>query len=509
MSSQGMNSKRIASNSLLLYARLLVTMAVTLYTSRVILNALGEVDFGVYSVVAGVVIMIAFLNNSLIAATQRFLNYEMARPDRRNLPEVFSTAVISHYVVAAIVAAAAETVGLWFVKTQLVIPPERMGAAIVVLHCSVVTLVFRIIGSPYNAAVIANERMRVYALISILESVLTLLLVLLLVVLPWDKLAVYGVLTMVVGIVTRFAYIRYCHARFPEYRFRWVFDRDLFRRMFSFTGWMFAGTFAGMLNSQGLNVLINIYFGPVLNAARTVAVKVQGVVQSFVDSLITAVQPQIVKSYSAGETAYMNRLVFTSSKLSFYVVLLLSLPVLFNAEAILGLWLREVPEYAVPFTQLLLIDTLITCSYTPLGTVSQASGRIKLYQLIISASFALVFLLTWLCYYMGRPVHYAFVISIAVNFVALFARLLEIRRSTGFDAGNYMRHVFVPETVVLCVSAGVAYAVTRLVGSDGVRAVISAAVYLCAAAAAIWFLGLNKTEKELSKATLQGMVNKI
>ena len=492
----------------MLYARLLVTMVVTLYTSRVILNALGEVDFGVYSVVAGVVIMIAFMNNSLTTATQRFLNYEMARQDMGSLSEVFSTAVISHYVIAGIVAVAAETVGLWLVKTQLDIPPARLDAAIMVFHCSVVTLVFRIIGSPYNAAVIANERMKVYALISILEAVLTLLLVLILVMLPWDKLAVYGVLTMVVGIITRFAYIRYCHAKFPDYRFRWIFDRDLFRRMFSFTGWMLAGTFAGMLNSQGLNVLINIYFGPVLNAARTIAVKVQGVVQSFVDSLITAVQPQIVKSYSAGETAYMNRLVFTSSKLSFYIVLLLSLPVLLNAEAFLSVWLRDVPEYAALFTRLLLIDMLITCSYTPLAAVSQASGRVKMYQIIISASFVLVFLLTWLCYYLGGPVWYVFVISIAVNFIALFARLLEIRKSTGFDAGNYMRHVFIPETAVLCISVGAACLVTQLVGSDGGLAVISAVIYLCTAAAAVWFIGLNKTEKELSKGALLGMVNK-
>lgn len=499
MTDREIHNKRIARNSLLLYARLLVTMGVTLYTSRVVLNALGEVDFGIYSVVGGIVVMIAFLNNSMTSVTQRFLNYEMAHPGKRNLSQVFSAAVISHYAIAAIVALAAETIGLWFVTTHLNIPPERMSAALIVFHCSVVLLVFKIIGSPYTAAVIAHEKMKAFASISILESLLTLLLVLVLVVQPYDMLAAYGVLMMIVGIAIRFIYIRYCRRNFPECRFKWVANRELFAKMLSFTGWMFVGSFTSTLNTQGLNLLINLHFGPVLNASRTIAVKVQGVVLSFLDSLMTAVQPQIVKSCSSGDTDYMNRLVFTSSKLSFYIVLLLSLPIVMNTDILLRLWLKEVPEYAALITQLLLIDMFIMSAFTPLASVSQASGKVKYFQMIISISFVSIFLLTWLSYKTGKPVYYAFIISIIVNFIALFGRLIELHRSVGFGIGNYMRRVFMPEIIVLATSLGAAIGITRFTGNGLIETIASGIVYMSVALAMIYLVGLDTTEKEFSK----------
>lgn len=512
MTDRESHNKRIARNSLLLYARLLVTMCVAVYTSRVVLNALGEIDFGIYSAVGGIVIMIAFLNNSMTSATQRFLNFEMANPAKRDLSAVFSTALISHYIVAAIVAIAAETAGLWFVNARLAadIPPERMGAALIVFHCSVVLLVFKIIGSPYTAAVIAHEKMKVFALISILESALTLLLALILVVQPYDMLAAYGVLLMIVGIIVRFVYIRYCRRNFPECRFRWVRDGALFKKMLSFTGWMFAGSSTSMLNTQGLNILIFTYFGPILTTARAMGVKVQGVVIGFLESLMTAVQPQIVKSSSAGDTDYMNRLVFTSSKLSFYIVLLLSLPVLMNTELLLSIWLRaeNVNEYTVLFTQLLLADMFIMSAFTPLATVSQASGKVKYFQILISASFVLIFLATWLSYGMGKPAFYAFAISIAVNFIALFGRLFELKRSVRFGVGSYMRRVFIPETLVLAVSLAAAVGITRIAGGGAAAIIGSAIVYLAVALAAIYVVGLDPTEKEFTKQIWRKLTGK-
>lgn len=510
MHSNAVHSKRIAKNSLLLSVRLVVTMIISLYTFRIVLGALGLVDNGIYSVVAGVVIMIAFLNNSLTITTQRFLNYEMGRNGKQNLSEVFSTAVISHYAIAVIIAILAETIGLWYVTTRMDIPPDRLGAAIIVFHSSVVTLVVKIIGSPYNAAIIANEKMRAYAYISLLETVLNLLMALLLTMLPYDKLAAYGILMMTVSIIVRFTYIRYCRLTFPEYRFKFAFNKRLFVKMFSFAGWMIAGTFTGVLNTQGVNVLMFTYFGPLLVTARATAIKVQGMVQSFIDSFFTAVQPQIVKSYSAGDMAFTNRLVFTSSKLSFFIVMLIALPLLLNTELIFNLWLREVPEYAVLFTQLLLIDMLIISAYLPIGTISQASGRVRAYQLIISASFVLIFLLTWWSYSLGKPVYYTYIISIVVNFLALFARLFEVRWSAGFSVSNYLRKVFAPEIAVLIASFGVAFGVTRLLGDSNIWIItLSAAIYLSVAAAFIYLFGLDRTEKEFSRKMLLGAINKI
>lgn len=365
MSVKSENNKRIAKNTFLLYFRMLFTMGVSLYTSRVVLNTLGVEDFGIYNVVGGVVVMFSFLNSSLATATQRFLNYEMGQGNALKLEKVFSIALTGHYLIALSVILLAETIGLWFVSTQLEIPAERMHAALWVYQFSILTLAVSIISVPYNAVIIAHERMKVFAYVSIAEVSLKLTVVFLLVYLSFDKLVLYAFLLLVVAVIVRMIYATYCKRNFTECKYRFIFEKDLFAQMFCFSGWMFTGTLSNLFSSQGVNILINMFFGPIQNAARGIAYQIQGTVNAFVTNFMVAVQPQIVKSYSQGNYSYMYKLVFMASRYSFYLLFLLSLPVLLQTQYLLQLWLKNVPDYSVLFTQLVVIDLLINSSFTP------------------------------------------------------------------------------------------------------------------------------------------------
>ena len=349
------NNTRIAKNTLLLYFRMLFSMVVALYTSRVVLNTLGVEDFGIYNVVGGIVSMLSFFNSSMGTSTQRFLNYEMGRNNNEGLRNVFINAVNAHYLIGIVTVIGLETVGLWFVYNKLNIPVEQFGAAVWVYHCSVLSLFVSIISTPYNAAIIANEQMGVYAYYSIIEVVLKLLIVYLLVVIPYNKLIVYGLLSLGVSLLMRILYNVYCIRNFTECKYQWKWNVQLMKKMFFFSGWMLFGCISDMLSKQGVNVLINIFFGPVFNAARAIAVQVQAAINNFVINFMTAVRPQIIKSYSAGEYLHMYRLVFSSSKLSFYLLFVLTTPVLIYTDFILQWWLKQVPEYcAVSYTHLTL-----------------------------------------------------------------------------------------------------------------------------------------------------------
>ena len=294
MSVKSENNKRIAKNTFLLYFRMLFTMGVSLYTSRVVLNTLGVEDFGIYNVVGGVVVMFSFLNSSLATATQRFLNYEMGQGNALKLEKVFSIALTGHYLIALSVILLAETIGLWFVSTQLEIPAERMHAALWVYQFSILTLAVSIISVPYNAVIIAHERMKVFAYVSIAEVSLKLTVVFLLVYLSFDKLVLYAFLLLVVAVIVRMIYATYCKRNFTECKYRFIFEKDLFAQMFCFSGWMFTGTLSNLFSSQGVNILINMFFGPIQNAARGIAYQIQGTVNAFVTNFMVAVQPQIV-----------------------------------------------------------------------------------------------------------------------------------------------------------------------------------------------------------------------
>lgn len=418
------NSRRIAKNTLMLYFRMFLIMAVGLYTSRIILQALGVMDFGIYNVVGGVVTMFGFINSSLSGASSRFITFALGRGDVNELQKEFSSIVVIHYLIAVGILILAETVGLWFVLHKLVIPENRMHAAFWVYQSAVVSSVIMLISTPYNALIIAHEHMGAFAYISILETFSRLGIVFLLFVITYDKLIVYAVLIVLVQIIIRMVYTLYCRRHFPESKGNLVLDRKRAREIFSYAGWVLNGNLAVVGYTQGLNILLNLFFGPAVNAARGIAVQVQAACNQFFASFQTAVNPQITKSYAQNDLRYMHQLIISSSRFSFYLMLLISLPILFQTEYILHLWLGQVPDYTINFVRIMLLVALNYTLSGPTLIAIHATGKIKRFQIIEGS---LLLSVVPICYILLKYVHISpymvFVTYGIIEFITQFVRV--------------------------------------------------------------------------------------
>ena len=374
-------SKRIVKNTAMLYIRMLFVMAVSLYTSRIVLHALGEENYGIYNVVGGIIVMLGFFSGSLGSACSRFITFVLGKGDEAEVRKYFSTICCVLWLFAAIVVVLGETVGLWFVCHKLVIPPERMTAALWVYHCSVLTAVIAIVSVPYNALIIAHERMAAFAYVSIVEVVFKLLIAWALLYTSYDKLIVYAVLIMLVQVLIRVLYGCYCSRHFPESRTPLKWDKPIVRKIAAYAGWTLNGDLAVVGYTQGINVLLNLFFGPAVNAARGIAVQVQTVTMQFVQNFQTAVRPQIIKSYSVSDFPYMHTLVIGASKYGFFLIILLVFPLVLCVEPILRIWLGSVPEYTADFVRIMLFVALIEPFRFALINAIHATGDIKKFQL--------------------------------------------------------------------------------------------------------------------------------
>ena len=469
-------------------------MCVSLYTSRIVLNVLGEEDFGIYSVVGGVVILLSFFNNSLITATQRFLNYEMGNKNAK-IKMVFSTALQCHYLVAITIVIIAETLGFWFVKNYLVIPEPRMSAALWIYQFSILTFAISIIRSPYDAAIIAYEKMNVFAWFSIVDVILKLSIAFLLIAVSVDKLILYGFLLTIVSFLTYILYFTYCRRSFSDCRFIFAFDKKLFIGIFGFSGWMLSGTISNVLSTQGVNMLINIFFGPLHNAARGVAYQLYSAVNALVENVLVAVKPQIVQSFSQGNMTRVYDLVFLSSKASFFLLYLFAVPFLLQTNYILSLWLGKVPEYAVLFSQLMIIDLLISISNGPIASVTQASGKIRNYLLVISSGFLLTFLITYIFFKLGYPSYVTFVIAIVISFLGLFARLWISHKTVGFPVKMYLKNVFLKEIIVSC-SILIPFLYVKSVDITFIHFIFLLVISSVSIITTAWFCGIKSDERK-------------
>lgn len=390
------NNKRIAKNTLLLYVRMLFMMVVSLYTSRVILNALGVEDFGIYNVIGGIVAMFSVISNSLSASISRFITFELGKGNIDRLKKIFATSVSIQIGLSMLVVIAAESVGLWFVNYKMVISPDRLVAANWVYQFTIFTFVVNLISVPYNAAIIAHEKMSAFAYISIIDALGRLGVASLVLISPIDNLIFYGFLSALLAVLIRCLYGYYCKNNFKECNFKFSFDKLLFKEMFSFAGWNFIGATSGVFRTQGINVLINLFYGAVINAARGISVQVNTAVVSFSNNFMTALNPQITKSYAMGDLPYMHKLIFEGTKLSFYLMLFISMPILMETNQILTVWLKMVPPHAVGFVRVTLIYALIECISAPLITSMLATGNIKKYQIIVGGTNLLIIPLAYI-----------------------------------------------------------------------------------------------------------------
>ena len=443
--SVGGSSSRIAKNSLLLYARMLLVMAVTLYTSRIVLRALGVEDYGIYNVVGGVVAMLGFLNGSLTAATSRFLTFELGKGEDDDLNRVFRCSVTVHYLLAALILLLAESVGLWFVLNKLVIPAERLDAALWAYQCSVFTILVSIVSTPYNALIVAHERMEAFAYISVAEVLLKLGVAFAIMQPVGDKLIVYALLLALIQFLVRLLYTVYCSRHFPDVHSRLLWDKEISGKIFSFAGWTMNGNLAVMGYTQGLNILLNLFFGPSVNAARGIAVQVQSAVSQFFNNFLMAVRPQIVKSYAQGDLEYMHKLVIGSSKYAFFLVLLLVVPLMVNMEYVLQLWLGQVPEHSVAFTRLML---LICINYTlsqPTIIGIHATGRIKKFQIIEGTLLLTTVPVAYLFLKFGRiSSEMVFVVYWIIEVITQFVRVWIVYPAIRLARRKYLTEILLP-----------------------------------------------------------------
>lgn len=419
-------------------------MAVSLYTSRVVLSTLGVNDYGIYNVVGGFVGMFAFLNGAMSGCTQRFITIALGKGDEQNLRKVFSTCVITHGVIALLIFIVAETIGLWFVIEKLVIPADRMIAAMVVYQCSIVTTMIMIMSFPYNADIIAHERMSAFAYISIYEAFANLGIVYLLRICSIDRLVLYAILMLLIKASVIIIYRIYCKRQFKETVFHWIFDKSLLKEIVSFTGWNLWGGMAGTLMGQGINVLLNLFFGPAVNAARGLAVQVQSAVQLFATNFQTALNPQMMKTYAAGDLESMHMLLFRSAKFTFMLLLCLMLPLILEIDTVLRLWLKEVPEYTNTFVCLMLCIAMVDAVSNPFMTASAATGKVKIYQSVVGGILLSIVPIAYVALKLGAEPYMVFAVHLFVAVFAFVARLTIVKNLISLSVHMYIITVILP-----------------------------------------------------------------
>lgn len=445
MSQTSDNNKRIAKNVSFLYIRMIFLLIVGLYTSRVVLNAIGVVDYGIYNVVGGVVAMFSFINGSMGTATTRFLTFELGKhASYERMRLVFSTALLIHLGICCLILVLGETIGLWYVYNVLVVPSERFEATLFVYQFSLVTTLIGIISVPYNASLVAHEKMGAFAYISILEATSNLFIALVVKYVNYDKLIIYGILLMLLQVILRLIYGFYCSRHFQEISGKWMFDKAKFLEMGKFALWIMNGSLAVIGYTQGLNLILNYFFGPAVNAARAVAVTVQLKVSQFCTNFQMAVNPQITKSYASKDYDYMYSLINNTSKYSFYLVFLLSFPIIVEADSILKIWLGTVPKYATIFVQLTLFIGLVESLRMPMNTAIHSTGKIKKFQIYEGGASLLILPLALLFLYLGFSPVSVLVVQLAMFIIIQIIRILIVCPAIGMEKKKYLLDVVLP-----------------------------------------------------------------
>ncbi len=453
MSDISSNNKRIAKNTLALYFRTFFSLLVSLYTSRIILNELGVTDYGIYNVVGGFVGMFTILSSSLSGAISRFLTFELGKGNIDKLNKIFCTSVNIQIILSILIVIVSETFGLWFLTEKMNIDPSRMFAAKCVFHTSVIVLVLDLITIPYNAIIVAHEHMKAFAYLGIIHTLLKLVIVLLLPFFFFDKLIIYSVLLLVTYVIIRILNGIYCKHHFSETNWHIYIDKSLMKEMFTFSGWTFIGSSSAILRDQGSNILLNLYVGPVINAARGIAEQVNGAINSFASNFMTAVNPQITKSYAANDKAYMLELIYKSAKFSLYLLLFLSLPIIVETPYILKIWLKVVPEHTVWFVRLILLYALCDSASRPLITAILATGNIKNYQLIIGAFQFLCLPISYFFLERGFYPEITLIVSLILNLCCLVVRLILLRSMIGLRVRIYIKEVVIKVVLIGIVSS--------------------------------------------------------
>ena len=491
-------NKRIAKNTLMLYFRMFIMTVIGLYTSRVVLQTLGVSDYGIYNVVGGIISMMTFLNSAMVAASQRFLSFELGRQDGERLSRVFCTSINIHVAICVIAFIFSETIGLWFVNAKLNIPDGRMSAANWVYQASIITFMVNVMSVPYNSAIVAHEKMAAFAYISILDAILKLLIVYLLFIFPFDKLILYSVLMVSVVLLIRFCYMIYCKRHFQECHYHLMLDRPLFKEMFSFAGWSVFGNLGFSFKDQLSNIILNLFFGPTVNAARGVGMQVTAHVKTFAHSFTMALNPQITKQYAAGNLDASRKLVYAGSRYTFYLLTLVSIPVIINIDYILKLWLGIVPKYTSQFVIFSILVSLIYSLSECVTKAIQATGRIKWFQIGISIIMLSELPIAWVLMEFDYPPYAVMWPPLLTYSIAVLFRFWLIRRYVeGYHFSEYFFQVVLRSLFVFVLSLFCCYFTSGYLLGSLIGLIISTILCVIITSAVVFVFGMYKSERQM------------
>lgn len=501
------NNRRIAKNTLFMYFRMFFTMCVSLYTSRVVLAALGFTDYGLNNVIGGIIAMFAFINGAMSNATSRFITFALGEGNMQRLKVVFSMAFYIHCLLAVVIVILGETVGLWFLYNKMVIPEGRMFAAQWLYQLSIASTVMSIIAVPFTSSIIAHEKMDIYAYISIFDSVMKLLIAFMLAVAPSDKLIFYATLLFGVQAIDFLLNQIYCHVKFPESHLAKIWDKGLFKEMGGFASWSLVGNFSYVFYSQGINLLINMFCGAAVNAARGIAVQVESAINQFANNIQTAINPQIIKSYSQNNLPRMFTLIFGSSKVCFCLMFLLTLPVVLEASFILEVWLGKYPDHTVNFLRLTLLNTLLNTLVNPMFTANLATGKVRIYHTVIGALNIVCMPITYIVIRVTGIPESLFLLTVIMNIVGIVLRLFIMRRQIGMPVRLWLRRVLAHVVLVAIFGAVVPSVLYCTMDDTTSRFVTVCFASLVCIPLASYFLGLDGRERQEVKYKVISIYN--
>lgn len=497
MTDTSQNNKRIAKNTMLLYFRMLFIMIISLFTSRINLQSLGAEDFGIYNVVGGVVAMFSVFSGSLATAISRFITFELGKDNKERLSKVFSTAVSIQFLLSLSIIIVAEFAGVWFLNNKMIIPEDRLNSANWVLQLSIFSFAVNLISVPYNAAIIAHEKMSAFAYISIFEVVMKLLICYYLFISPIDKLVTFSVLLFVLSISLRLIYGMYCKKHFEECHYNLILDKKLFKEIAGFAGWSSFTLVAYSLYNSGLNILLNLFFGPVVNAARGIAVQVQNAVQGFSRNFQTAINPQIIKSYAEGDLQRVYSLIFIGSKFSFFLVFFLSLPIILEADIILSIWLKDVPEHTVAFVRLILVIVTIDSIGGPLYCAQQATGKIRNFQLITGILMLMILPVSYIALKFGAEAEAVYIVYISILSIVQLISIVLINRMIKMPLIGFLKEVGLKIMFVVVTSIILPLTVYHYFSNGTTAFFIVCITCVMSTVISIYFCGLSQKERSL------------
>lgn len=492
-------NSRVAKNTVMLYTRQIIIMFVSLYTVRTVLRTLGETDYGLYTVVAGIVTVFTIFSGAMASASQRFFSFDLGKKDYEHLKKTFNMTLIIYGIIIAIAFIFMETVGLWYVINQLVIPDGRKEAVIWTYQASICSLVSTLFTTPYMALLIAHENMDIYATMSIVEAALKLAVSFVIQWVDGDKLIAYAVLTAISTVMVAVAYRIYCRYKYEETKMKFYWEKKMFKEIVSFTGWNMFGSAVGTFKIQAVNIILNQNFNQVVVTARGIAASVNSAVVSFSQSFGTAIRPVIIKEYANENYTKVNYLIGSAAKMTFFLMYIFILPLILEMEFVLKVWLGIVPEGAVLFTILTLIDALIDSVSYPLMTAAQATGKIRLYQAVVGGIQLMNLPVALIAILSGSPAYGVFIIAIILTIISFFARILILTKIMDFSGVEFIKKTVLPIMAAVLISVWIPYGITNIIKQSILRVVFTTIVSLVCNGIIFWSIVINKNEKAAVK----------